>query len=61
MSKKKIEQSREIRLWIKTIVGGVVALNVLCPGLMGTVKDAIKLKYIEFKNKVDDKKAKLEQ
>ena len=61
MAKKRLEQSREIRLWIKTIVGGVVALNVLCPGLMGTVKDAIQLKYMKFKNKVENEKAKVEQ
>ena len=58
--RERLDRARETRLWIRMILGGIVAIKMLAPGLWNTICDGVAVAYYKVKTKIDEAKAKLE-
>ncbi len=60
MSRREhIDRARETRLWIKMILGALVAIKMLAPDVWNTICDGVALAYYKVKEKIDNAKEKL--
>lgn len=57
--RERIDGSREIRLWIKMILGALIAIKMLAPELWRTICDGVLVCYYRIKEKIDTAKEKL--
>lgn len=58
--RERIDRARETRLWIKMILGALVAIKMLAPDVWNTICDGVALAYYKVKEKIDNAKSKLE-
>lgn len=58
--RERIDRARETRLWIKMILGALVAIKMLAPDVWNTICDGVALAYYKIKEKIDNAKSKLE-
>lgn len=57
--RERIDRARETRLWIKMILGALVAIKMLAPDVWNTICDGVALAYYKVKEKIDNAKSKL--
>ena len=57
--RERIDRSREMRLWIKLIIGALIAIKCWAPDLWNTIRDGIYVAYATVKAKIDTAKEKL--
>lgn len=54
-TRQRIDTSREVRLWIGTIIGAIGTAAVLCPEQMKKAKEVAKQKYERAKEWIKEK------